>query len=120
MLWQYDVIVDTSVGVTGDAYYIRAAMCAASIAAVPVDFDVTALAILRYVASGTTATTALPTSSDWADSTNNDPICFDFADADLVPAEPIDPPSKAIDSVILVSNAFAAILRTRFDHPSVR
>lgn len=102
------MIVDTSVGATGDAYFIRAAMCAASIAAVPADFDVTALAILRYVASGTTPTTALPTSNDWADSTNNDATCFDFADADMVPAEPIDPPQKAIDSVILVSNALLA------------
>lgn len=106
------MIVDTSVGVIGDAYFIRAAMCAATIAGVPDNFDITAMAVLRYVATGSTPTTSPPSSTDWADSTNNDTTCYDFADANLVPAEPINPPRKAIGDVILVSNMFVTTLES--------
>lgn len=94
--------MDTSVGSDGDAYYIRAAMCAASIAGVPSDYDIFALAALRYVASGSTPTTAAPTSSDWSDSDNTESTCTDFPDASLVPLVSEDAPSTALDSVILV------------------
>lgn len=99
---QYDIIVNTNVGTTGSAYYIRAAMCAASIANVPSDYDIFALAALRYVAPGTTPSTAAPTSSDWSDSDNTEGTCHDFADADLVPLVRGSVPLIALDSVVLV------------------
>lgn len=103
VLGKYDVIVDTSVGSDGDAYYIRAAMCAASIAAVPSSYDIYALAALRYVASGSTATTTAPTSSDWSDSDNSETTCSDFADSNLVPLDATAAPTTVLDSTILVS-----------------
>lgn len=89
-------------GSDGDAYYIRAAMCAASIAFVPSDYDIFALAALRYVASGSTPTTTAPTSSDWSDSTNDDSTCYDWPDSNLVPYTSVDPPSTVLDSVVMV------------------
>ena len=53
-------------------------MCAATIANVPSDYDIYALAALRYVADGSNATTTTPTSSDWSDSDNSETECTDF------------------------------------------
>ncbi|KAF9516441.1 multicopper oxidase [Hydnum rufescens UP504] len=75
---RYDAIIKTTVGTHGSAYYVRAAMCAASIANVPSNYDITALAVLRYVATGSKATTTLPSSTDWSDSVNNDTTCYDL------------------------------------------
>lgn len=100
---QYDIIVDTSVGSDGDAYYIRAAICAAALAGVPSGYDIFALAALRYVADGSTPTTTDPTSSDWSDSDNSEATCSDFPDSSLVPLATDNAPSSVLDSVILVS-----------------
>jgi hypothetical protein len=96
------VIVDASVGSDGSAYYIRAAMCAASIANVPSDYDIYALAALRYVADGSNATTTTPTSSDWSDSDNSETECTDLDDSKIVPYESEDAPTTVLDKALLV------------------
>ena len=100
------MIVDTSVGVSGSSYYIRAAMCAASIATVPSDYDITALAVLRYVADGATSGTDTPTSTDWSDSVNGEATCYDLTGDVLKPAVALDAPTTVLDSTVLVSVFF--------------
>ena len=82
-------------------------MCAAAIANVPTDYDITALAVLRYVASGSNATTTLPTSTDWSDSVNDEATCYDLdsTGATLTPITAIDPPTTLIGSTVLVSTS---------------
>jgi len=100
---RYDVIVDTSVGADGSAYYIRAAMCSATIPFVPSDFNIFALAALRYVAKGSTPTHTSPKSVDWADSVDNASECTDFPDSNLVPYEQEDAPADILDAAFLSS-----------------
>lgn len=77
-------------------------MCSASIANVPSDYDIYALAALRYVAEGSRPTTTAPTSSDWSDSNNNSTECTDLDDSKIVPYVPEDAPSDILETAILV------------------
>lgn len=77
-------------------------MCSASIANVPSDYDIYALAALRYVAEGSNATTTTPTSSDWSDSNNDESECTDFDDSNIVPYVSKDAPTDILDTAILV------------------
>ena len=77
-------------------------MCAASIANVPSDYDIFALAALRYVDRGYKPTKTPPTSSDWGDSNNNETECTDFPDSSIVPYKPENVPTNIYDVAILV------------------
>lgn len=96
------MLVNTTAGTSGSAFYVRAAMCAASIASVPTDYDIFALAALRYTSTGSPLNTAAPTSTDWSDSNNADTTCQDFPDGNLVPFVKQNAPTSVLDSVILV------------------
>jgi hypothetical protein len=100
------VIVDTSVGTSGSAYYIRAAICTATLQDVPSGYDIYGLAALRYVADGSTVTTTTPTSSDWSDSNNNETECADWDDSNIVPYVSKDAPASVLDKTILVCRKF--------------
>lgn len=77
-------------------------MCAATVTNVPSDYDIYALAALRYVAEGSEPTKTAPTSNDWSDSNNNETECTDFPDSSIVPYEPEDAPTDVFDTAILV------------------
>ncbi|KAF9516469.1 multicopper oxidase [Hydnum rufescens UP504] len=102
---RYDAIIKTTVGTDGSAYYVRAAMCAASIANVPSTYDITALAVLRYVATGSEATTTLPSSTDWSDSVNNDITCYDLdtTGVSMTPLIASNPPTTVVASTVMTS-----------------
>lgn len=85
-------------------------MCSATIAGVPSDYDIYALAILRYVAEGSKPTRTTPDSSDWRDSVNNETECADFPDSRIVPYESEDAPTDIFDTAILVCGVWMRIL----------
>ena len=93
-------------------------MCAASVTNVPSGYDITALAVLRYVAHGCKApTTTLPSSTDWSDSVNNETTCYDLdaTGASLTPIDAINPPTTVIDSTVLVS-IFPCVRWSEYSH----
>ncbi|KAG9076063.1 laccase, multicopper oxidase, benzenediol:oxygen oxidorectuctase, partial [Ceratobasidium sp. 370] len=90
---RYSVIIDTSVGSVGDAYWMRAEMNTACLTTLPDDFANTTYAIVRYVdeIGSSTATTNDPTSSDWTDVLGTE--CRDIDTASLVPIVAEDAPT---------------------------
>ncbi|QRW13512.1 Multicopper oxidase [Ceratobasidium sp. AG-Ba] len=98
---RYSVIVDTSVGSVGDAYWMRAEMNTACLTVLPDDFANTTFAIMRYVdeIGSSTATTSDPTSSDWTDVLGTE--CSDIDTASLVPIIVQDAPTTVVNRGIL-------------------
>jgi hypothetical protein len=97
------------VGTDGSAYYVRAAMC---IGKVPSNYDITALAVLRYVATGSKATTTLPSSTDWSDSVNNS-TCYDLdtTGVTMTPLIASDPPTTVVSSTVMVRSSLCNLQR---------
>ncbi|QRV84901.1 Multicopper oxidase [Ceratobasidium sp. AG-Ba] len=93
---RYSVIVDTSVGSVGDAYWMRAQMNTACLTALPKDFANTTYAVVRYVEEigSSTATTGEPTTSDWTDVLGTE--CKDLDTASLVPIVAQDAPTTVV------------------------
>jgi hypothetical protein len=89
---RYSVIVDTSVGSVGDAYWMRAEMNTVCLTTLPDDFANTTYAVVRYVdeIGSSTATTADPTTSDWTDVLTE---CQDLDTSSLVPIIAKDAPT---------------------------
>ncbi|KAG9079696.1 laccase, multicopper oxidase, benzenediol:oxygen oxidorectuctase [Ceratobasidium sp. 370] len=103
---RYSVIVDTSVGSVGDAYWMRAEMNTACLTTLPTDFAGTTYAIMRYVdeVGSSTATTADPTSSDWTDVLGTE--CRDIDTASLVPIVAQNAPTTVVQRR-LIDTAFS-------------
>ncbi|QRV98945.1 Multicopper oxidase [Ceratobasidium sp. AG-Ba] len=93
---RYSVIVDTSVGSVGDAYWMRAQMNTACLTSLPNDFANTTYAVVRYVeeVGSSTATTGEPTTSDWTDVLGTE--CKDLDTASLVPIVAQDAPTTVV------------------------
>jgi len=75
-------------------------MCSATIPFVPSNFNIFALAALRYVAEGSTPTHTPPTSVDWADTVDN---ASEYTDSNLFPYEQEDAPTDILDAAFLAS-----------------
>ncbi|KAB5588238.1 hypothetical protein CTheo_8320 [Ceratobasidium theobromae] len=93
---RYSVIVDTSVGSVGDAYWLRAQMNTACLTTLPYDFANTTYAIVRYVEEdGTGASTTDPTTSDWTDVVSGE-SCVDIDTSSLTPIVAKDAPTNVV------------------------
>ncbi|CAE6463521.1 unnamed protein product, partial [Rhizoctonia solani] len=93
---RYSVIVDTSVGSVGDAYWLRAQMNTACLTTLPDDFANTTYAIVRYVEEdGTGASTTDPTTSDWTDVVSG-AECTDLDTSSLTPIVAKDAPTTVV------------------------
>ncbi|CAE6510274.1 unnamed protein product, partial [Rhizoctonia solani] len=93
---RYSVIVDTSVGSVGDAYWLRAQMNTACLTTLPDDFANTTYAIVRYVEEdGTGASTTDPTTSDWTDVVSG-AECTDLDTSSLTPIVVKDAPTTVV------------------------
>ncbi|KAB5588854.1 hypothetical protein CTheo_7708 [Ceratobasidium theobromae] len=93
---RYSVIVDTSVGSVGDAYWLRAEMNTACLTTLPDDFANTTYAIVRYVEEdGTGASTTDPTTSDWTDVVSGE-SCVDIDTSSLTPIVAKDAPTNVV------------------------
>ncbi|KAB5589735.1 hypothetical protein CTheo_6830 [Ceratobasidium theobromae] len=93
---RYSVIVDTSVGSVGDAYWLRAQMNTACLTTLPDDFANTTYAIVRYVEEdGTGASTTDPTTSDWTDVVSGE-SCIDIDTSSLTPIVVKDAPTNVV------------------------
>ena len=105
---RYSVIVDTSVGSVGDAYWMRAEMNTACLTTLPDDFANTTYAIMRYVDEfgSSTATTDEPTTSDWTDVMTT---CTDLDTSSLVPIIAQDAPTDVVQRGIF-DTAFSLVL----------
>jgi hypothetical protein len=93
---RYSVIVDTSIGSVGDAYWLRAEMNTACLTVLPDDFSNTTYAIVRYVnEDGTGASTSDPTTSDWTDVVSGE-ACTDIDTSSLTPIIAKDAPTTVV------------------------
>ncbi|KAF8607343.1 hypothetical protein BDV93DRAFT_520212 [Ceratobasidium sp. AG-I] len=111
---RYSVIVDTSVGSVGDAYWMRAEMNTACLTTLPDDFANTTFAIIRYVdeVGSSTATTDEPTTSDWTDVMTT---CTDLDTSSLVPIIAKDAPTDVSQRGIFDTAFSLAIVNGALD-----
>ncbi|KAF8607356.1 hypothetical protein BDV93DRAFT_520227 [Ceratobasidium sp. AG-I] len=111
---RYSVIVDTSVGSVGDAYWMRAEMNTACLTTLPDDFANTTFAIIRYVdeVGSSTATTNEPTTSDWTDVMTT---CTDLDTSSLVPIIVKDAPTSVAQRGIFDTAFSLAIVNGELD-----
>ncbi|THH15565.1 hypothetical protein EW146_g4939 [Bondarzewia mesenterica] len=99
---RYSVIIDTTVGSEGDAYWMRATMNTDCFFAVDSTLNATAFAVLRYGSNST----ADATSSDWTDVLADQ--CVDLDESGLVPVVVEDAPSTS-DQVVAFDSEFGTV-----------